>query len=118
MRDFDLFQLDDSRPSTIKIEQVCILKAEQRQGSLGIPGVRYYKIYTNYRQVRSFGSAEALDTRSEKYVFRRYSDFEVLHNELVDQYLGRFVPSIPGKDARDSISDNNSAFVIERTKLL
>ena len=53
-----------------------------------------------------------------KVVFRRYSDFEILHKELIDQHLHRFIPAIPSKSLFDRITEDDSTFVVERIKQL
>ena len=53
-----------------------------------------------------------------KVVNRRYSDFDTLHKELIDQFLGRFIPAIPAKSIQDRIVEDDSTFVVERTKQL
>ena len=53
-----------------------------------------------------------------KVVHRRYSDFVTLHKELIDQYLQRFIPSIPGKSYQDRLAEDDSTFVVDRIKQL
>mmetsp|Transcript_24978 Transcript_24978/g.31177 ORF Transcript_24978/g.31177 Transcript_24978/m.31177 type:complete len:150 (-) Transcript_24978:870-1319(-) len=53
-----------------------------------------------------------------KVVHRRYTDFVILHTELVDQHLHRFVPAIPSKSLQDKIAVDESSFVLERRKQL
>ena len=53
-----------------------------------------------------------------KVVHRRYSDFEILHRELIDQHLNRFIPAIPSKSMFDKIVEDDSTFVVERIKQL
>ena len=53
-----------------------------------------------------------------KVVHRRYSDFEALYNELIDQNLGHFIPPIPEKSYEDKLSSDDSKFVLNRIKHL
>lgn len=53
-----------------------------------------------------------------KVVHRRYSDFATLHAELVDQHLNRFIPAIPAKSLQDRMAEDDSTFVLQRTKQL
>ena len=39
-----------------------------------------------------------------KIVHRRYSDFEALYYELIDQNLHHFIPPIPEKSYEDKLS--------------
>ena len=49
---------------------------------------------------------------------RRYSDFEALYNELIDQNLEHFVPPIPEKSYEDKLAYDDSKFVLNRSRHL
>ena len=49
---------------------------------------------------------------------RRYTDFETLYDELVDQRLEQFIPPIPEKSVEDRWSNDDSKFVLTRIKQL
>jgi sorting nexin-1/2 len=55
------------------------------------------------------------DREGKFEIWRRYSDFEVLRQTLVERFPGLYVPPIPKKKA---IGNKNAAFLDERCFLL
>ena len=53
----------------------------------------------------------------EKSVFRRFSDFEWLHDQLLQNYPGCKIPSLPEKNVRTNLYVNNTKILEERMKL-
>ena len=49
-------------------------------------------------------NSKQIDSIDNKTVQRRYSDFEALYNELIDQNLHHFIPPIPEKSYEDKLS--------------
>ena len=49
-------------------------------------------------------------------VMRRYSDFEILYNELRDQNLGCFIPPIPQKSVTQHFYDDGHPEVEDRKR--
>ena len=103
-----------------------VVRARWQRLNTVIDGVRYYEIQTIIRSVGASQNRQMADDGLSdlpimidcKVVHRRYSDFEILHKELIDQYLNRFIPAIPSKSIQDRISNDDSTFVVERTKQL
>ena len=84
-----------------------------------ISGTRFYEIQTNTKTLGSHVSSELIDSPSvidHKIVFRRYTDFEALYNELIDQNLDHFIPPIPEKSYEDKLSKDDSKFVLTRMR--
>ena len=86
-----------------------------------ISGTRYYEIQTSTKTLGSRVSSELIDSPSvidTKVVYRRYSDFEALYHELIDQNLDHFIPPIPEKSYEDKLSQDDSKFVLTRMRHL
>ena len=53
-----------------------------------------------------------------KVIHRRFSDFEILYKELIEQFIDRFIPPIPSKSVEDKIAKDDSAFTLKRMNQL
>ena len=86
-----------------------------------ISGTRFYEIQTDTRTLGAHVSSDLIDTPTvidHKSVYRRYTDFEALYNELIDQNLDHFIPPIPEKSYEDKLSKDDSKFVLTRMRHL